>query len=151
MREATKVWLAHAEHDLKSARLILQDPTLTSMVAFHAQQALEKLLKGLLEEKEQKVPKIHDLERLYSLAREHWHLELDEDALRLIGSLYLNSRYPAEVGLLPSGRPTESEAHGFIVYAEEVMNRITRLLQEPLDREKDSIDDGEEQREQEEK
>jgi HEPN domain-containing protein len=130
MRRAAQVWLEYAEQDLKSASLILQDPALTSMVAFHAQQAVEKLLKALLEEKEQKVPKTHDLERLFFLARVHWKLSLDEDKLRLISSLYIDSRYPAEVGLLPSGRPSDSEARGFVAFAESTNDQIKTILRD---------------------
>ena len=54
MRPATKVWLEIANRDLRSATLLIQDPVLTPMVAFHAQQVVEKSMRALLEEKEEK-------------------------------------------------------------------------------------------------
>lgn len=128
MRQATRSWLEHAEQDFKAANLVLQDPALTQTVAFHAQQAVEKLLKGLLEESEQTVPRTHDLERLYVLVRDHWSLELNECMLRLVSSLYIDSRYPAEVGLLPSGRPTEADARKFLIFVDDVRDRVSALI-----------------------
>lgn len=44
----------------------MHDDFVTNIVAFHSQQAVEKALKALLEEKEIKLPRIHSLTRLYS-------------------------------------------------------------------------------------
>ena len=57
MREITKNWLEAASLDLESITLILENDRLTGHVAFHAQQAIEKSLKALIEENGDRVPK----------------------------------------------------------------------------------------------
>ncbi|MCD6374082.1 MAG: HEPN domain-containing protein, partial [Caldisericaceae bacterium] len=54
MKKQTKYWLNLAREDLLVIQKIIDDPTLTNMVAFHAQQAIEKSLKAILEEQEAK-------------------------------------------------------------------------------------------------
>ena len=130
MRPATKVWLEIANRDLRSATLLIQDSVLTPMVAFHAQQVVEKSMKSLLEEKEEKIPRTHDLVRLFTLCHQYWSLELDQDMLRLLGTLYIETRYPSEIGLLPSGRPTESEARRFVDFARETLDTVRQMLSE---------------------
>ena len=44
MKAITREWLARAEDDLAAARLLLAQEDLTNVVAFHAQQAVEKTL-----------------------------------------------------------------------------------------------------------
>jgi HEPN domain-containing protein len=43
MKAITHEWLNRAEDDLLAAKLLLAQPELTNMVAFHAQQSVEKL------------------------------------------------------------------------------------------------------------
>lgn len=50
MKAITREWLDRAEDDLSAAELLLTRPVLTNMVAFHAQQTVEKILKAVLEE-----------------------------------------------------------------------------------------------------
>ena len=52
MKEQTRYWLKTANNDLSVIEAILERKDLTPMVAFHAQQAIEKSLKAVLEEKE---------------------------------------------------------------------------------------------------
>ena len=130
MRSATRVWLEIVDQDLRSATILIQDSALTPMVAFHAQQAVEKSMKALLEEKEEKIPRTHDLIRLYALCEKHWSLELNQDMLRLLGTLYVETRYPSEIGLLPSGRPTKSEAQEFVDFARETFDAVRQILSE---------------------
>lgn len=64
-----QAWLAKAETDLRAARHILnleQDDYFA--VAFHAQQAAEKLLKGFLVYHQVTFRKTHDIEQLVQLA-----------------------------------------------------------------------------------
>ncbi len=52
MKAITLEWLARAREDLGAAELLLTHPDLMNMVAFHAQQTVEKTMKALLEETE---------------------------------------------------------------------------------------------------
>jgi HEPN domain-containing protein len=50
MRATTRDWLTFAQKDLVNCERILDDEFLTNIVAFHAQQALEKGFKAIIEE-----------------------------------------------------------------------------------------------------
>jgi len=58
-------WIAHAQADRRAAVVCLAaDPPLPDVVAFHCQQAAEKLLKGFLVHAGKVVRKTHDLTEL---------------------------------------------------------------------------------------
>ncbi len=64
-------WLRHADSDLLLAKLGADnEDVLTAQVCFHAQQAVEKALKGLLIHAELRFPPVHDLEPLLEVARQ---------------------------------------------------------------------------------
>ena len=65
MKASTQEWLDFAKADLHNCERILDDEFLTSIVAFHSQQAVEKCFKAMIEEKNLAVPHIHSLIRLY--------------------------------------------------------------------------------------
>jgi hypothetical protein len=52
MKKLTEAWLRAAQDDLDVIDRILLDDHLTHIVAFHAQQSLEKAFKALFEEHE---------------------------------------------------------------------------------------------------
>ena len=59
-------WLAKADSDLDAGRLLLANGPY-DIACFHAQQAIEKLLKALLAFYDQSAPRTHDLEELQRL------------------------------------------------------------------------------------
>ncbi|PKL16087.1 MAG: hypothetical protein CVV49_18130 [Spirochaetae bacterium HGW-Spirochaetae-5] len=77
MRINTIEWLKSAEMDLESIQLIMHVEKLTPVVSFHAQQAVEKCLKALLEEFAGKVPKEHSIIKLHKMVNEKVNLEID--------------------------------------------------------------------------
>lgn len=67
-----EAWFEKAERDLEMIRRAMAtDGAPWDMVAFHAQQAAEKYLKGYLVSRGIDPPRIHDLRPLLSLCREH--------------------------------------------------------------------------------
>lgn len=58
MRPATMEWLKAGELDLRTTEKLLGDDHLTCIVAFHAQQLVEKSFKALFEERCLDIPKI---------------------------------------------------------------------------------------------
>lgn len=90
--DAAKAWLDAARDDLRTMELIVQDPALAHIAAFHAQQAVEKSLKALLEYEGKEVPKIHQIARLQALVDKN--LQLDTDTVYLLDNLYIEARYP---------------------------------------------------------
>jgi len=72
MKELTKAWLEFAARYLEVAKKIADNEYLANIVLFHSQQCVEKCLKAILEEYDQNVPKIHGVNRLYSLITEKY-------------------------------------------------------------------------------
>lgn len=127
MRRMTKEWLNSAHIDLETIESIINNENLTGVVAFHSQQAIEKLLKALFEEYEIEIPKIHKLIRLSVLLAEKIEFleEIwDERQIKVLDELYIDSRYPGELGLLPNGKPTIEDACGFYEIAKIIYKKI---------------------------
>lgn len=66
-RDLVQSWIAKAESDLQAGRQLLTSGPYDA-VCFHAQQAIEKLLKALLAFYDQPLLRTHDLEELQRLA-----------------------------------------------------------------------------------
>ena len=129
MRAFTNEWLKAATDDLLIISDIIHRDTLTHMVAFHSQQAIEKVLKALLEEYEIDTPKIHKLIKLNTILLENNKFEqLDKELLNSLDELYIDSRYPGEMGLLPYGKPTLKDAKRFYEFAQEIFNKVCKIL-----------------------
>jgi HEPN domain-containing protein len=69
-KEAAIEWLKSAGSDVRTMEWILNDEALTHVVAFHAQQCVEKSLKALVDFLDRPVPKDHSTIRLYGLVAE---------------------------------------------------------------------------------
>lgn len=61
MSEQARGWLEAARDDLLIIEKIIDEEHLTHMVAFHAQQSIEKSFKAVLEQQKENVPKTHDI------------------------------------------------------------------------------------------
>jgi len=129
MKQITKDWLETASLDLESIPLIIQNDRLTGHVAFHAQQAIEKSLKASIEEYGGRVPKIHSLSKLFELCLSFISIPIDDDIIIALDSLYIESRYPGEFGLLPEGKPNQKQAQSFYEFAREIYETVKHQLQ----------------------
>mgnify|MGYP001163164645 CR=1 FL=1 len=129
MKFITSEWLKAAFEDIQLMKAISGKQELTGVSAFHAQQAVEKCFKAIFEEKGMVVPKIHDLIRLYRQLDNHIILNEDQiNLLMVINELYIDSRYPADLGLLPNGRPSVDEAREFLSFAEGIYESVVELV-----------------------
>ncbi len=86
-------WLKSSKLDLENIKYILEAEHLTSIVAFHAQQSIEKSFKAVIEHQNKKIPKQHDLLKLKSIIADVFTVG-DDDILDSLNALYLESRYP---------------------------------------------------------
>ncbi|RKY06467.1 MAG: hypothetical protein DRP56_07380 [Planctomycetota bacterium] len=114
-----KEWLRAAHDDLLLISEIIDNESLTHLVAFHCQQAIEKSFKSILEYNNNNVPKRHDLLVLKDLVFNQIEIG-NEDMLEALNSLYTESRYPGDLGLLPEGKPTTKDAEGFYSFARNI-------------------------------
>jgi HEPN domain-containing protein len=88
---------------------IIENDSLTNVVTFHCQQAIEKYFKAFILENEKPLVKIHNLLTLYGVVKEIIDLDIDEDLLSTVNDIYLESRYPGEIGLLDDGSMPDIE------------------------------------------
>jgi len=90
-----KSWFAKAENDLRNIALVLPNPDCPyDTVCFHAQQAAEKYLKGLLSFHGVSFRKTHDLEELAALVPAGASLSLRRELLFELSQLAVVPRYP---------------------------------------------------------
>jgi HEPN domain-containing protein len=91
-----KNWLTRADEDLKLVEILLGEKEVyPNPICFHAQQAVEKYLKGFLARHDLHVRKIHDLEILLDDIKniDQSFEELRESAV-FLNQFYIESRYP---------------------------------------------------------
>ncbi len=119
-------WLQSANDDLEVIRKIINDERLTHIVAFHAQQSIEKSFKAVMEYKNISVPKVHKLQFL--IAKIDLKIEMEESILKVLDELYIDSRYPGNLGLLPYGKPTLSDADLFFKQALNIYLKIENKI-----------------------
>ena len=126
MKKSTRDWLNSAESDLQLIHEIISRENLTHLSAFHAQQAIEKSLKAIVEEFDLGFIKSHSLELLYNKVKNEITLEINIDQLILLDQLYIDARYPGELGLLPDGKPAVLEAERFYSLGKQIFE-LTKI------------------------
>jgi HEPN domain-containing protein len=124
LKEQAKNWLESANADLKNIKYILNDDYLTHVVAFHAQQCVEKSLKSVLAKNGIKIPKSHSTISLFAKVKTVMSITINEDILIDLDDLYINTRYPGNFGLLPDGKPTLEEAKEFYDFALNIFTLV---------------------------
>ncbi len=129
MKKRVKEWVKYSKLDLDSALKLLESPELTQSAAFHCQQSIEKALKAIIEEKINKVPRTHDLEKLYGLIEEYGiKLKIDEDILDQVNDVYIETRYPSDLGLVPEGIPKVETIKYFYDLSESIYKQVIEIL-----------------------
>lgn len=130
MKLKTESWLNFAHADFKSAQKLLEENDLARIVTFHCQQAIEKSLKAILEEYDEIIPKTHSLIKLFNLIPDKLKKEfnINEDDLIPIDKVYIDSRYPIDMGMLPFGTPGIDDAKRIFVITEKIYNIIVSAL-----------------------
>jgi len=129
MKKITSEWLKAASYDLQLIEEIKSKEPLTHIAAFHAQQAIEKALKAMLEEKGTEIPKIHKLKTLFTITGLAFENDDEELMVKMLDSLYIEARYPGDMGLLPDGKPSLEDIMKFYNYAQRVLNRINAIVE----------------------
>ena len=102
------------------------------MVALHAEQCIEKAFKALIEERGGTIVKTHDLKKLFDLVALDVDFSVDETTLNELSTLYVESRYPGDMALLPYGKPTLEDARRFHQFAKEIFDKIETILEDNI-------------------
>jgi HEPN domain-containing protein len=128
MKKAAKAWMEHARRDFEAARILLKEEYLANVVIFHAQQCVEKCLKALLEEYAIFIPKTHSIVKLYFLLPEAVRdaLPLEDNDMDMIDTVYIDTRYPGALALLPAGFPSREEANQLLQFASQVFDAVNK-------------------------
>ena len=122
-----EIWLKYAFDDLQSAKVLLEEGI--------SQQTVEKLFKSLISAYHQGIPRIHNLVRLHKIC-EDLHgsqLNLDAEGLIFLNDVYIDSRYPADFGILPSGQPDEKEARKAYKHAKNIYKHLRPLVRKLIE------------------
>jgi HEPN domain-containing protein len=90
-------WLAYALGDLEAARSSPGRHVRPRVVAFHAQQAAEKALKGALALDDLDVPRTHDLDDLRNTLPLDWRDARRHDDLGRLSDYAVDSRHPDDI------------------------------------------------------
>lgn len=125
--DISKEWIKASLDDLKIISRIIDMEELSHMIAFHSQQSIEKSFKALIESQNKRVPKQHDLLKLQELIKDKLDINND-DLLDTLNELYIDSRYPGELGLLPYGKPTINDANKFYSFAKNIFSKACKIL-----------------------
>ena len=129
MKAITQSWLNYAEIDLQTCKKLLDDEFLTNSVAFHSQQTVEKCFKSIFEENNLKIPRIHNLLRLYNKITQFIDFIVDEDKLEITDQVYTEIRYPGDSGMLPEGKPSIEEAKELYNFAYYIFQKTKYMLE----------------------
>ncbi len=118
-------WFERGDHNIATAKMLLENKWFTDTIAYHIQQAIEMYIKGFLVLQNQKPPKIHDLDILISQASRYDEqlnafLELCEKATKY----YLEDRYPPG----PLVQYSYSEIKGDMEKAFELIKKIRVII-----------------------
>lgn len=130
MKDITGEWLKSAESDLRLIGKIIEDEHLAHLSAFHAQQVIEKSFKAIIEEFGIGKFKSHSLENLYEKTKHKISQTYRIDLFILLDQLYIDSRYPGEMGLLPEGKPSLLEAQEFYDLGTDIYNLALQICKE---------------------
>ena len=129
MKTSTRQWLEFAQTDLRCCENNLRDEFVTNVVAFHAQQAVEKAFKALIDETGIRMSRIHNLSRLYALTESFLVSPIDEIELEMLDNVYTSSRYPGEIGLLSTGKPTMKESKELYEIAKKIYDILFQSIE----------------------
>lgn len=120
-------WIDFAENDLAFAEIGIREK-FYSQACFHAQQSIEKSLKGYLVFRKKNYPKTHKLVDLYSECKAPFLTPYLED-IKLIDEFYIPTRYPDGIpGGLPDGLPNEKDARLAVGVAEDILKEVRKKM-----------------------
>ncbi len=120
-----KAWLEKASHDLEDAKKLLKNGGYADTICFHAQQAVEKYLKGYLVCKKINPRNIHHLEELAKdCAKSNKEFLKYLDECLILTRYYIETRYPP----LAPIEHTKAEASRAIETAEKIIEFVKDKL-----------------------
>jgi HEPN domain-containing protein len=133
-------WTQKADEDLAASEYLINSgySTVYRPAAFSAQQCVEKYLKALLVSRGHHAPKMHDLERLYKLAKESGGIP---QGMPLVQEISVLNRYAVSARYPDDLEPViESEARKALALAKQVRQSLEHILPPEISDTTDSSD-----------
>lgn len=131
MKDETKLWLKFADENLESAKILIKS-SLYNPVLQNSQQAIEKYIKAYMIEKGIKLQKTHNILSLVEILKsKNFILDISEDEIDLIDSIYLSSKYPFG-SVLPDFEPDENICLTCIEIASRVKEDVCKELNKTI-------------------
>ena len=118
-------WVKRGEWDWRSAHLLFEaEAPVPETACFHAQQAVEKILKAFLISRGAAAPRTHNLVALLDTAVELEPSTVDlKEACSLLTPYAVDLRYPGDVGVVE-----QSEAEDALFMMDRAWSRFAALL-----------------------
>ena len=113
MKLISNDWLKSAESDLAIIKLIVHDETLTH-------QVIEEFELGFI--------KTHSIRTLIGTVTKQIAIHAELELVIMLDQLYIDARYPGEIGLLPYGKPSLSIASKLQNLAVDIFMQIQKYL-----------------------
>ena len=118
-------WLTFAIKNLNTANLLYDVNHYEDIIGIELQQSLEKMLKAILANENIKIPKDHDLVKLYFMVENYIQIEDNEIIyLRLASDYYKEDKYPNPNYCLP---PKE-EIKEILDFTQELFDKVCKIL-----------------------
>ena len=95
---------------------------------FILSSALKRPFRAIIEEFELTSIKTHDLITLKNTISSIYSESIDDDLLSLLNKLYIDSRYPSDLGLLPDGKPDIDDAKRFYENARKIYVNVRSFI-----------------------
>lgn len=128
MKDETVAWLSYANENLEVAKLAFKHGHLNSSLQ-NSQQAVEKYLKAIIIEKDILFKKTHSIRELVKmLSSRGTTVDLSEDEIDLMDTIYVPSKYPA-YSALPDAMPDQDICEDSLKIVEKTMSLTTEILQ----------------------
>jgi HEPN domain-containing protein len=124
-RSDPRVWLEKAAGDLVAAHALLQATVPSWTAAFHAQQCVEKCLKGILIARNRSFPKSHDIRGLILLVPDDLGLVIDRRLAAELTESAVNARYPG------SEDPDANLTRSLVLEAQRIFDWTRAHLEAP--------------------
>jgi len=64
------------------------------------------------------------------MVKPHFDIIQDIDMLDRLDAVYIEARYPSDIGLLPYGKPTIEDANSFNDFAKQIYEQIKARLED---------------------
>ncbi|NOQ29650.1 MAG: HEPN domain-containing protein [Helicobacteraceae bacterium] len=126
-----KEWLTFSQKNLDTAILLFNANHHTDIIGIELQQTLEKLLKSIMANQNIRIPKEHDLVKLYFIVEKY--IEINEDEiilLKIATNYYKEDRYPNPNYSLPP----KKEIKQVLDFSVELFDKVCTTLSINMDK-----------------